>query len=130
MISRGRVKAVFVDFTSVGAGPAAVNLRPDQGKQWRIMYAVGWHADAGAVNCAWYLTDIVGGGLPITPDISCAAAALQPIGSIATGGPTQCLGPLKATRDRYYSFVFAASAAAKHGYVRAIVEEYLGVNDA
>lgn len=130
MISRGKPRLIYVDATSTGAGATAVNLRPEIGQQYRILYAIGWHADAGAVNCAWYLTDPVGGGLPITPDISCAAAALQPIGSIASGGPTQVLGPLKATRDRYYSFVFAASAINKHGYIRAIVEEYTGVNDA
>lgn len=126
-LSAGMVRYILVDTTSSGAGATAVNLQPAEGKQWRILYAIGHHADAGAVNCAWYLTDPdTNGGL--TPDISLAAAAILPLGAIASAGQTQVLGPLKATRSRYYSFVFTASAGAKHGYVRAVVEEYGGIN--
>lgn len=129
MISRGKVRYIAVDTTSVGAGATVVNLQPSDGKQWRIMYAIAFHADVGAVNVGWYCTDPAASG-SLTYPISLAPNTMLPLGAIASAGAHQLLGPLKCTVSRYYSFVFTASAAAKHGYIYAIVEEFVGVSDA
>lgn len=127
-MNKGRIRFILVDAVSIGAGSTAANLQPAAGKQWIVHHAVGYHADVGAAASAWYCTDPVANG-EIAPSVSLNPAALLPLGAIAAAGPSVVFGPLKCTYSSYYSFVFAASAAAKHGYVRAIVEEYSGVGD-
>jgi len=132
MISPGKVRVISATFTAVGAGASQVDLRPADGKQWEILYAVAYHADAAAVVCDWVFSDVdsggavglAGGGISINPSV------IHPLGAIVSGGPTQCLGPIKSTRGRYPSFVFVASAAGKVGTIRAIVLEYAGFLDA
>lgn len=131
MISPGKVRVISATTTSTGAGGTTVNLRPDDGKQWEILYAIAYHADAAGVVCDWVFSDpdsggavgLAGGGITINP------AVIHPIGAITSGGNTQLLGPLKATRGRFPSFVFVASAINKIGYVRALVIEYAGTLD-
>jgi hypothetical protein len=131
MISPGKVRVIATTFTSVGAGASTVPLRPDDGKEWEILYAIAYHGDAAGVLCDWVFTDpgsggsvgLSGGGISINPNV------VHPLGAIVAGGPTQLLAPLKATRARYLGFVFTASAAGKVGTVRALVLEYAGLQD-
>jgi hypothetical protein len=130
MIDPGMPRVLSLTTTSTGAGSTSVPLRPDDGKQWVILFAVGYHADAAAVICDWVYQDpdtgivgLAGAGININP------AVLQPIGAITAGGPTQLLSTVKATRGRYPAFVFVASAINKIGYVRALVLEYKGLLD-
>lgn len=126
-LSAGLVRFILETTVSGAGGAVVVNLQPPEGKQWRILYAVGSHNDAGDRDSQWYLTTPAGTG-GLTPGIALAPGVMLALGALAGAGNTQCLGPLKATRGRYYSFVFNASAAAKTGYVRAVVEEYGGIN--
>lgn len=129
MISRGAVRYILVDATSVGAGATSAILRPDDGKQWRIMHAIGFQTDAGAPRaCAWYCTDPATSGA-MNVDVSLASGAALALGGVASGGQSLCHFPLKATRSRYYTFLFNASAAAQHGYIYAVVEEFTGIWD-
>jgi hypothetical protein len=131
MIDPGMPRVLSLTTTSTGAGSTTVPLRPDDGKQWVILFAVGYHADAAGVVCDWVYQDpdsggavgLAGSGLILNP------AVLQPIGAITAGGPTQLLSTVKATRGRYPTFVFVASAINKVGYVRALVWEYKGLLD-
>lgn len=131
MISPGKVRVLSLSTTSTGAGGTTVSVRPDDGKQYEILYAIGYHADAAGVVCDWVFSDpdsggavgLAGGGITINPSV------IHPIGAITSGGDTQLLGPVKATRGRYPSFVFVASAINKVGYVRALVIEYSGTLD-
>lgn len=131
MIEPGMPRVITRTFTSTGAGSSAVNLVPDENKMWEILYAVAYHADAAAVACDWVFTDPDSGGAVglAGSGISLAPAVIHPLGAIVSGGPTQCLGPIKATRTRYPSFVFVASAASKAGTIRALVLEYKGILD-
>lgn len=130
MISKGYVRYILVDVTSVGAGATAAPLRPDEGKQWRIMHAIGFHTDAAAPRSgAWHCTDPAATGA-MNVDVSLASAAALALGAVAANAQSLCHFPLKATRSHYYQFLFNASAAAQHGYIYAVVEEYLGVYDA
>jgi len=130
MISRGKVRALLIQETSGAAGSTGVHLRPGSGVVYRVLYAIASHADVGARSCAWYLTDPEGAGIALTASISLDPAAVLPITAIAAAGSPLALGELKATSARYYSFVFDASAGAKVGTIRAIVEEYPGSNEA
>jgi len=132
MISAGKPRVIATTFTSTGAGASSVDLRPADGKQWEILYAVGYHADAAAVICDWVFSDPDSGGAQglSGAGISIAPAVIQPLGGVTSGGLSNCLGPIKATRGRFPSFVFVASAISKIGYVRALVLEYQGTLDA
>ena len=132
MISAGKPRVIAATFTSTGAGASSVDLRPADGKQWEILYAVGYHADAAAVVCDWVFQDPESGGAQglSGSGISINPAVIQPLGGVTSGGLSNCLGPIKATRGRYPSFVFVASAISKIGYVRALVLEYQGTLDA
>jgi len=132
MNDQGKVRVISLTTTSIAAGATTLNLKPADGKQWEILYAVAYHADAAGVVCDWVFSDpdsggavgLSGGGITINP------AVIHPLGAIVSGGPTQCLGPIKATYMRCPSFVFVASAAGKISYIRAIVLEYSGMKDA
>jgi len=131
MIDNGKVRVISVSTTSAGAGATTVALRPPENKQWTILYAVAYHADAAGVVCDWVFQDpdsggnvgLSGGGITINP------AVMQPLGGVISGGNSNFLGPVKATYTRYPSFVFVASAVNKVGYVRAVVLEYTGLLD-
>lgn len=127
---RGRIKVKVVQTTSAGAGATVVNLRPaEQGTIWRVIWCTGEQAD-GAVSQGWYWTD------PETPAgaslVSITGAANTPwpfcaLDDVAgTSLPTHLDGGLFVTYDRYISFVFTASAGAKVGTIKALVEEQMG----
>ena len=132
MIRAGKPRVLALSFTATGAGASSVDLRPGDGKQWEILYAVGFHGDAAAVTCDWVFADPDSGGAQglSGAGISLNPLTMQPLGGVVAGGATQCLSPIKATRGRYPSFVFVASAIGKIGYIRALVLEYQGTLDA
>jgi len=132
MIHKGMTRVISTSFTSTGAGAMSVPLRPADGKQWEIIYAVGYHADAAAVICDWTFVDPDSGGAVGLSGmgISLNPAVQQPLGGIVAGALTSFVLPLKATRGRYPAFVFVASAINKIGYIRAVVIEYGGTLDA
>ncbi len=130
MISRGYVRHLAVTTASAGAGATTVALRPDGGKQWRILYAVGYHNDAAPPrNCVWHCVDPSGGD-SLSPDVSLNGLGVLALGGIASGGQSLAVAPFKATDTHYYHFIFDASAAAQSGYIRAVVEEFSGLVDA
>jgi hypothetical protein len=94
---------------------------------WEVLWAVGFQDD-GAVTHSWLWTD---------PDVAdqdvCsmgAAGALHPLflgAQTEKGNPFTFMGPPVLTYNRYLTYRFVASAAAKNGCVRAIVKELRGV---
>ncbi|GAJ01614.1 unnamed protein product, partial [marine sediment metagenome] len=124
------VRIIVATTASAGAGATTVALRPNGGKQWRILYAVGYHNDvAPPRNCVWHCIDPAGGD-SLAPDVSLNGLEVLALGGVAANGQSLAVAPFKATLDHYYHFIFDASAGAQSGYIRAVVEEFSGLVDA
>lgn len=123
----GKLRFISATAASTGAALTYVNLRPDQGKAWKVLFAAGYQDD-GAVGHYWYATD------PdlVNEQMSAAAATganyRLPLLASEDNGVQNFIEPPVITYNRYFRYAFLASAAAKNGYVKAVVVEYSGVN--
>lgn len=128
MLNGGKTRGVSVTAVSSGAGSTVVNLRPPAGKLWKVLYARGTQDD-GAVTMGWNFID---------PDGTVAVGAMTALGAWSNcilgaggenaNGPMPWMGAPWSTYNRYFQYHFTASAAAKNGYVYAVVEEYSGIS--
>lgn len=128
MLNGGKTRGIEVTSVSVGAGNTVVNLRPPAGKLWKVLYARATQDD-GAVSMGWNVVD---------PDGTVALGAMTATGAWAScflgaggenaNGPQGFMGAPWSTYNRYFQFYWTASAGAKNGYVRAVVEEYAGIS--
>lgn len=123
----GVSRIIAVTSTSVGIGNTDALLRPDAGKLWEVVWAAGTQDD-GAVVCGWYMTDPDASDFTICGITATAAWKALHLGADIESSGSDLAAPLVLTHDRYCTFRFAASAAAKHGYIRALVKEYRGVS--
>jgi hypothetical protein len=126
----GKLRIISLDVTSSGAGVTSVALLPPIGKVWEILHAYGYHADAAGCDSAWYLTDPDLSALIFPTATALAANSPLVLGALVGGTAAHIMiggEPPRCTLLRYYSFVWNATAAAKHGYVKAAVHEFSGI---
>lgn len=124
----GITRFILLSTVSTGAGATTVDVHPDKGCVWEILYCFGWQND-GSIVCAWKMED------PDTAENTLHSATVAVnvhyhLGTEGNGAVTdQCYlrGPLIVTVDRWVKYIFTASAASKTGTVVAIVREYRGV---
>lgn len=114
-------------------GPVA--LRPETGKNWRIIDAWGWHDDdvAGGVDVTWIYTQYSGGVIAKQNDLTTKYAVniRVPITSIKADGPSTIIGDLIARHNVYPAFATSSvDMASGHSLkIRALVEEFDGPDD-
>lgn len=123
----GVSKLINLTVASVGAGATTINARPNPGCVWEVLFLKGTQDD-GAVVQSWAFTDPDGTN-SICNHTTTAAWKWLHFGAVAENADTLPIwgGPLLFTYDRYATFSFTASAAAKNGYVIGLVREFRGV---
>jgi hypothetical protein len=125
-IVKGRTLYKSTTATSIGAGATNNVFRPALGQLWVVRYLAALQDD-GAVSCNWQWTDAISSGVTLLPDVTLAANTILPYGAYDDNQPPLLQLPIQLTYYNYLTFIFAASAAGKHSYTRALVEEYNGV---
>lgn len=139
-VPKGRTLVKTLTATAIGAGATSNILRPAIGQLWVVRFLIAFQDD-GAVSCNWQWTDALTGGQTLVPDSILPAATILPFGAQHTGQDALTAGfldaqinnlalPLQLTYYNYVNFIFAATAAGKHSYIRALVDEYNGVEAA
>ena len=121
----GHPRHVSVTTASAGAATTSVNLRPDSGKIWKILSAVGFQASGGARNGGWYVTDPENpGGVNHSGTVALNSAQRLVLGAVAAATVPFSFESWWATQDHYFTFLWSASGAGENGYVFAEVLEY------
>lgn len=124
----GITRMIVKTTASTGAGATDLQLRPPAGRMWIVHWGSAYQDD-GAVVQTLLWTDPE---QTITSICSMTAAAafdtLFFYGYNASAKSAHLLLPLRMTYNRYLTFRFTASAAAKNSTAIMLVEEYKGIN--
>lgn len=121
--SDGELKLIAVD------GPnddKVIELRPDAGNKWRVIYAYGYHNDSSSRSSYWQVYD---GTITVAMDANSVAANINvPINrNTATTAEQIFAESLILTRSIYAQFQVTALTAGDNVFIRAIVIEITGV---
>jgi len=123
---KGRMLSKGFTTASAGAGLTVVVARPAIGQVWKCYLATAYHLVGAASVCNWAWNDVIG-TLTFVPDISLATNTALHLGVHQSGGPNSLLAPFWISYVSYPSFLFTASGAAQSGYIRLLVEEFMGI---
>lgn len=134
MITEGVCRLVSIDGS---ADDVDIDLAPDIGTEWVIVWAYGYHNDTSARAQNWRFIDSNPEmpGTPVTIDFpaTAAAAASVPLGiyafrpDVAADGRAITAEPMILTHNVKSQFVVAALTAGKKCYIRAMVIERAGI---
>lgn len=124
------MKIVYVkkQYTADG-NPNNVDLRPPQGKQWRVVAATGHHSDDDARVCTWSFKDDDGGREMWLNQVTLATNIRSSPYNDFTGAYGIGAIPFICRYRRYLRFNAAALDTSTIATVNAIVEEEDGPDD-
>lgn len=132
--SEGVVRLVSIDGV---AAATSVDIVPDAGCDWTIIFCYGYHDDnAGAHGCGWKFTETnperTGSPLVITfPTASIAQNLNMDIHAwrpdVSVANMTKCPESVVLTHNVKATFTADAMGAAKKLYIRAMVCERRGI---
>lgn len=124
-----KLRIITLTTLSTGEAVHTVIARPEQGKEWLVMVANGWHTDATGRVCRWYLRSF-GQEMNLNLATRAQTVRVSPYLEYAGTAPgANTMVPIKLRYDCYLVWEVAAIAGAS--YVRAdlYVEESDGVSN-